>query len=127
MKDNRSFSHYLLSHLGSHYSIYAQGIDSRTANNERFWFALNTVNGIPSYNERQPLHLGCFITFLRCTMKIGRDPGRIWQLLMVHIVPFSTKVYSQIAHKISASGYPHSITNGMVCHQERHPLLLSAP
>ena len=40
------------------------------------------------------------------------------------LVPLSTKINSQIAHKMPEFRYPVSVANWMMYFQERHPLLM---
>ena len=77
------------------------------------------------YNEWHPLLLDCLVTFLRCIIQIREAFGSLYQPLMGHIVPFSTKVDSQIACKIQDLGTLFGKANGILYCKDAHTLLLN--
>ena len=60
----------------------------------------------------------------RYRRKMGEAVDSICQPLMSLTVQCSTTVDSQVTHKIPDFQYTLSIENGMLCYQERHPLLM---
>ena len=67
--------------------------------------------------------LECFITFLKYIMIIGRVSDSIYLPLMVNNVSFPRKTAPKF-HEISHFGCPFSMGNGLLCSEERYPLLL---
>ena len=101
-----------------------------------YWFQLsnyiqNYIIGVPSQhmngilccNERHPLLLKCFVTFLRCIRRVGKATDGIYEPLKSHHV-ISAKTNSQSAYKIPDLRHPLSRRNGMLWYNERHALLL---
>ncbi len=67
----------------------------------------------------------CFTVFLRCIGKVGGASDSIYQPLVGFTLPFSSKVGSQIAHKMPDVGYPPSIAYWMMYYKEGYPLLMN--
>ena len=63
------------------------------------------------FNERHPLFLRCFKTFLRCICHIGGASNSTC-LPKMGIMHISAKVYSQIVNNISDVWYPPHTTIG---------------
>ncbi len=77
-------------------------------------YSLRTGNRMLCYNESHSLLLKWLITFLRCIKKVGGFLFNIYKPLIVHAVPSTALVGSQIAHKMSDLGYPIIMGNGML-------------
>ena len=87
-------------------------------------YSLRTGNRMLCYNESHSLLLKWLITFLRCIKKVGGFLFNIYKPLIVHAVPSTALVGSQIAHKMSDLGYPIIMGNGMLGYKVWYPLLL---
>ena len=82
-------------------------------------------NGMLCYDERHPLLMKCFITFLRCISKAGRAYGIITLPLIVHTLLFLSRSNLKLHTKYQILGTVSiSTESGMLWCQDRHPLLL---
>ena len=91
-----------------------------------FQYPLRTEDGMMNWKERHPSLMKCFKTFFRCKRQMKEVIDSIHKSSMGLSVPFPTPVDSQIAHaqRWHGSSYALRITNGMMCHNERHTLLM---
>ena len=97
---------------------FSTKVDSQNAHKMRnFKYPLSIEIGMFFYNERHPLLMKCFKTFLRCTRQMGGASLCIYLPLIGLTKLCSTKVDSQNAHKIPDVGYPLSTKMG--CHSNR--------
>ena len=97
---------------------------SNCVQNATFWITSQYRNGMLSCNERHPLLMKCFKTFLRYMRQVKEAPDSVAMSFMGLDMPFLTPVNSQIGHKLPESSYPLSMANGMMYHNERHPLFM---
>ena len=89
-----------------------------------FQYPLSTENRMLYNKERHSLLMKCFKPFLRYMRQVKEAPDSVVMSFMGLDVPFLTPVNSQIGHKLPESSYPLSMANGMMYHNERHPLFM---
>ena len=68
--------------------------------------------------------LKCFITYLRYIRRLVGAYGIIYELVMVHMVPFLSRLTLNDIKVLGVVGYPLSMGNGMIYCEERFPLLM---
>ena len=83
-----------------------------------------SINGMLYYNERHPLLLKCYITFFSYIKQTKGTSDSIYKAPMGLTVSFSTKIDSQVEHKIQDLRYPLGTSKGALYCKERHPWLL---
>ena len=76
------------------------------------------------YKERHTLQLKWFITFPRYIRKVGILSGSIYKYLYVSNCAISVEIDSQNAYRMLDLVYHLCKGNGMLCHDERHPLVM---
>ncbi len=89
-----------------------------------FGYPLCTRSGIPCYEERHPLLLKYFITFLRHTQKVRGASDTIYNALRVHIVSLLLVSTLKDCTKLRIRGTLSARVMGCHAAKERHPLLL---
>ena len=81
-------------------------------------------DGTVRIENRLPLLMLCFKSFLICTSKIGGASYSICLPFVGHTVLFPTQVNSQISHKMRDFRDPRSAANGIQYCENGHPLLM---
>ncbi len=76
------------------------------------------------YKERHTLQLKWLITFPRYIRKVGILSGSIYKYLYVSNCAISVEIDSQNAYRMLDLVYHLCKRNGMLCHDERHPLVM---
>ena len=76
------------------------------------------------YKERHILQLKWFITFPRYIRKVGILSGSIYKYLCVSNCAISVEIDSQNACRMLDLVYHLCKGNGMLCHDERHQLVM---
>ena len=104
--------------------IFSTKVDSQNAHEmPNFKYPLSTEKWMIFYNERRPLLMKCFKTFLKCMRQMGGASLCILLLLMVLIELCFTKVESHKLYKIPYVGYALSVPKWLVVLKGEHRLL----
>ena len=80
-------------------------------------------NGTLCCNGRHPLLINCVIPFLTCMAMTRRASDSICKPLMANTVSLIPKITLKFHEKYRIWGHPLCTANGMMCCNERHPLL----
>ena len=98
--DVRCSWQHLPATCGSHLVIFTEEDSQNVYIMPDFGYILSTANGMMYYEEKHPLLMKCFRTFLRCISQMEAAYGSILLPWMGPSVSYHTNVDSQIAYKM---------------------------
>ena len=102
---------HLSTAYGSHRAMFHQVESHKLHKIPDVAYALSVPKWLVFYDERHPLLKKCFKIILRYKREMGEAFASICLSVIGPTKPFSTKVGSQIAHKMPHFGYPLGTEN----------------